>query len=131
MLTDQLGRERTRADQAEVRAGAAEAAARIAQDKAEADLRDARAAAMRAELAHATTAERLTQVEAIAQKAEHDRAAAVAIADEAVRAAEALRQAEAARAGATTARLGWLAGEMTVRGRVFCCPHSRRSGPRR
>ena len=64
-----------------------------------AQLVEVRAAAMRAELQASVALERLTQAEATVQKAEHDRAAAVAIADEAVRAAEDLRQAEAKRAG--------------------------------
>jgi len=86
----QISQGEAEADAAElrVRLDAAEASV----ERAEQDLATER---KRAE----TAAAELRQAEAAVQKAEQDRTAAVAMADEAVRAAEELRQADAKRAG--------------------------------
>jgi hypothetical protein len=97
-----LAEANARADRAEQ----AIATERTRADRAERDLAAERARADRAELAQDRIEVAQAQAEATAEelreavrKADHDRTTAVAIADEAVRAAEELRQAQAARVG--------------------------------
>jgi hypothetical protein len=108
-LTERAAVAENRADRAEIRAEQAEA--RV--NRAEQSLSEERKRADQAEVAAnrleiELDAEKLGRAEAEAdaaelreamQKADHDRTTAVAIADEAVRAAEELRRAEAQRAG--------------------------------
>ncbi len=86
-----------------VRLGTTEAQAKSAEEAEQAERKRAD-----------TAVAELRQAQAAMQKADHDRTAAVAIADEAVKAAEELRQAQSrqGRAGALAATPGGVAGRL-------------------